>query len=80
MLAVRAACLVWLALAQRPSLSRQSNPKRRPPSHYLWAALIARIYEVFPLLCPVCGGQMRIILETAVGRARVGCDGVRWQG
>ncbi len=25
------------------------------------AALIARIYEVFPLLCPTCGGQMRII-------------------
>ena len=25
------------------------------------AALIARIYEVFPLLCPNCGGQMRII-------------------
>ena len=23
--------------------------------------LIARIYEVFPLLCPLCGGQMRII-------------------
>jgi hypothetical protein len=23
--------------------------------------LIARIYEVFPLLCPKCGGQMRII-------------------
>ena len=27
----------------------------------LWAVLIARIYEVFPLLCPLCGGQMRII-------------------
>ncbi len=27
----------------------------------MWAALIARIYEVFPLLCPICGGQMRII-------------------
>jgi hypothetical protein len=26
----------------------------------LWAVLIARIYEVFPLLCPICGGQMRI--------------------
>jgi len=26
-----------------------------------WAALIARIYEVFPLVCPVCAGQMRII-------------------
>ncbi len=36
-------------------------PKPRPPSHYLWAALIARIHEVFPLLCPMCGGQMRII-------------------
>ena len=23
--------------------------------------MIARIDEVFPLLCPICGGQMRII-------------------
>ena len=23
--------------------------------------LIARIYEVFPLLCPMCAGQMRLI-------------------
>jgi len=23
--------------------------------------LIARIYEVFPLVCPMCGGQMRLI-------------------
>ena len=35
------------------------QPKR--PAHYLWAVLIARIYEVLPLLCPLCGGQMRII-------------------
>jgi hypothetical protein len=34
-------------------------PKR--PAHYLWAVLMVRIYEVFPLLCPICGGQMRII-------------------
>ena len=34
-------------------------PKR--PSHCLWAVLIARICEVFPLLCPLCGEQMRII-------------------
>ncbi len=39
----------------------QVKPKPRSPSHYLWAALIARIYEVFPLICPHCGGQMRII-------------------
>jgi hypothetical protein len=25
------------------------------------ALLIARIYEAFPLLCQMCGGQMRII-------------------
>jgi hypothetical protein len=31
------------------------------PAHYLWAVLMARIYEVFPLVCPICGGQMRII-------------------
>ncbi len=36
-------------------------PPKRLPAHYLWAVLIARIYEVFPLLCPLCGGQMRLI-------------------
>ena len=40
--------------------SAQLVPPKRP-THYLWAVLIARIYEVFPLLCPLCGGQMRII-------------------
>jgi hypothetical protein len=34
---------------------------RCTPAHYLWAVLIARIYEVFSLLCPICGGHMRII-------------------
>jgi len=36
-------------------------PPKRSAAHYLWAVLIARIYEVFPLLCPLCGGQMRLI-------------------
>lgn len=43
------------ALAPEPT----SPPKR--PAHYLWAVLIARIYEVFPLVCPICNGHMRII-------------------
>ncbi len=34
---------------------------RRSPARYLWAALIARIYEVFPLICLHCGGEMRLI-------------------
>ena len=38
-----------------------AKPTPRSPASYLWAALIARIYEVFPLICPHCGGTMRII-------------------
>ena len=26
-----------------------------------WAQLLARIYEVLPLLCPACGAQMRVL-------------------
>jgi hypothetical protein len=29
-------------------------------AHYLWAVLIVRIYEVFPLVCLICGGQIHI--------------------
>ena len=44
-----------------PQPQPEPVPPKRAPAHYLWAALIARIYEVFPLLCPLCGGQMRLI-------------------
>ena len=37
------------------------EPSKRFPAHYLWAARIARIYEDFPLVCPLCGGNMRLI-------------------
>lgn len=43
----------------QPESTQPALPKR--PAHILWAVLIARIYEVSPLLCPICGGQMRII-------------------
>ena len=36
-------------------------PPRRAASHYLWAMLLARIYETLPLVCPICQAQMRII-------------------
>ena len=29
--------------------------------------LIARIYEVFPLVCPLCGGNMRILAFNTEG-------------
>ena len=37
------------------------EPLHRNAARYAWALLLARIYEVLPLLCPRCGGQMRII-------------------
>ena len=36
-----------------------ATPGRRTSSR--WAALIARIYDVLPLVCPSCGGSMSII-------------------
>ncbi len=39
----------------------EEPPPKRSPANYLRAALIARIYEVFPLQGPICGGQMRLI-------------------
>ena len=38
------------------------EPALRPATARLaWALLLARIYENFPLLCPQCGGDLRII-------------------
>ena len=46
----------------RPTQAEPTQPvPPKRPAHYLWAVLMARIYEVFPLACPICGGQMRII-------------------
>ena len=47
---------------------QSAETPHRSPARYLWARLLARIYEVFPLACPQCGTQMRIvafITETA---------------
>jgi hypothetical protein len=43
--------------------SDQPPPEEKPrrPAVYLWAMLLARIYELFPLVCPRCGGEMEII-------------------
>ena len=38
-----------------------AEPLHRKAARYVWALLLARIYEVLPLLCPRCGGEMRII-------------------
>ncbi|MCP4114706.1 MAG: hypothetical protein GY737_04750 [Desulfobacteraceae bacterium] len=38
-----------------------SETLARSHANYLWATLLARIFEVFPLVCPHCGGSMRIV-------------------
>jgi hypothetical protein len=37
------------------------EPAHHKAARYVWALLLARIYEVLPLICPRCGGEMRII-------------------
>jgi hypothetical protein len=34
-----------------------AEPAHRRAARYAWAALLARIYEVFPLVCPLCGAE-----------------------
>ena len=43
------------------------GPERRNPARYLWAILLARIYEAFPLTCTHCGSEMRIIAFVTEG-------------
>jgi len=38
-----------------------AEPAHRRAARNTWALLLARVYEVFPLVCPHCGSAMRII-------------------
>ena len=43
-----------------PRPGQQESPSGRQ-ARKRWAALIKQVYEVDPLLCPKCGGTMKII-------------------
>jgi hypothetical protein len=45
----------------QPATSRAAGSSAPRPARYRWAALLARIYEVFPLRCPACGADMRVL-------------------
>jgi hypothetical protein len=55
------------------------EPLHRRAARYAWALLLARIHEVFPLACPKCGGEMRIIafITEAVAVGDVRCPAGR---
>jgi hypothetical protein len=40
-------------------------PNARSPVRYLWAMLLAPLFESLPLTCPTCGADMRIIAFVA---------------
>ena len=57
-------------VAAQPADSPSTEPRSDKPStahshrrsaRYLWARLLARIYEVFPLLCVHCGAELRFV-------------------
>jgi len=39
----------------------QAKPRSHDTSRIAWAKLMARVGEEFPLLCPACGGDIRLI-------------------
>ena len=47
-----------------PPTPEPAAPPKRSKAHYPWAVLIARIYEVFPLLCPIFVGQTKYARES----------------
>ena len=50
------------AVPPAPAAAASSGePCHRAASRYLWAMLLARIYEALPLSCPICHSQMRSI-------------------
>ena len=54
-----------LAAAPKPPLVEADDVAQESvvsrAARYVWAMLLGRIYEVFPLTCPQCGGAKRII-------------------
>lgn len=69
MVTARAGLLVQVTEAEQAAAGTgrtwhvRSRTAPTPPSRCssLWAALPARIYEIFPLLCSNCGTEMRVI-------------------
>ena len=52
----------YAAISDVRRVPGQGEPARLdPPSADRWAVLIQRVYQADPLLCPKCGGTMKVI-------------------
>jgi hypothetical protein len=49
------------ALAAAAAKATESSRPAASSARIRWAVLLARIYEVLPLLCPACGGSMKFL-------------------
>ncbi|MGH8702563.1 MAG: transposase [Burkholderiales bacterium] len=58
---LRQAVTAMVVAPAPPALPANPPPTPRRAPRYTWAQLLARIYEVFPLLCPLCATEMRIV-------------------
>jgi hypothetical protein len=52
----KGAASLQAAAAEPEELSPAERERRRS-----WAEMIRRVYEVDPLVCPACGGEMRVV-------------------
>jgi len=57
----QASTAVAVAAVPANTCPKEIAPSQSRGARYLWAALLARIYEVLPLICPNCGAEMRMI-------------------
>jgi hypothetical protein len=53
--------VVAIPPAPEKGSEESTTARARSAAVRMWAALLARIYEVFPLVCPNCKGEMRLI-------------------
>jgi hypothetical protein len=53
--------LIQNARAPDKTVAAKARQTAQGVSASLWAMLLARIYEVFPLICPYCGSELRIL-------------------
>jgi len=51
-----------IACQNLPHPPPATEPAPRRAARYAWALLLARLYAVFPLVCPRCGADMRIMI------------------
>ena len=54
-------CIVMGKAAVSPLTLRMSEEELKPVPSKGWTAMIRKVYEVDPMVCPKCGGPMKVV-------------------